>query len=316
MKKTLCAGIDVGGTFVKIGLVASDGKILRKAQIPTHIEGPAEEMLKRTAEAIQEMVFGMPEYELAGAGIGTAGQVDVHKGVLHEAPNMPNWKAVPMAEILNGHLGVPVMVDNDANVAAWGEYGYGAGSGSQSMLMVTLGTGVGGGLVLDGKPYRGVCDAAGEFGHTTLDVNGWVCGCGRKGCVEAYVGTKGIKRQVEEKLKTGRSSSLSKIDPKKLMPVDISQAADAGDELAIEVLHDTGVYLGHGIADAVNLLNLERVVVGGGVAQAGERILGPARETMKTVCLRVPAKVVELVPAELGNDAGMVGAAWMVSASA
>ncbi|HDQ44485.1 MAG TPA: ROK family protein [bacterium] len=310
MKKAMCAGIDVGATYVKIGLVSSGGKIVRKTQIPSKIHAPAAEMLGRTAETIRQMMTE-DGYELAGIGIGTAGQVDVDKGILHEAPNMPDWKEVPVGDILGGHLDMPVVLDNDANVAAWGEYAFGAGRGTRFMLMVTLGTGVGGGMVLDGRPYRGITNAAGEFGHSTLDMDGWVCGCGRRGCVEAYVGTQGFKRQVAEKLKAGRTSLLTRIDPEVLMPVDISRAADEGDALAVEVFRDTGVYLGHAIADVVNLLNLERVVIGGGVAKAGERILGPARETVHAICLRVPSNAVEIVPAQLGNDAGIIGAAWM-----
>lgn len=313
MEKQVFAGIDVGGTFVKIGLVSSDGEIIAKDQIPTRISQQAEDMLLRAAATIKKLSEAHGECTVSGVGIGTAGQVNVEKGILFEAPNMPNWKNVPMSQILSDELSLPVILDNDANVAAWGEFGYGAGTGSRFMLMVTLGTGVGGGLILDGKPFRGASDTAGEFGHNTLDFNGWQCGCGRKGCVEAYVGTKGILRQVREKLAEGYESVLAKIDPDKLAPVDLSVAADNGDELAIEVLAKTGEYLGEGLADMVNLFNLDCVVVGGGVAKAGDRILRPAKATVLKSSLRIPVEVVKIVPAKLGNDAGLVGAAWLAA---
>jgi glucokinase len=270
-------------------------------------------MLKRAAVTIQQLIQNQGECGLKGVGIGTAGSVNVERGILYEAPNMQKWKDQPFGEMLSGELGVPVVVDNDANVAAWGEYAYGAGQGTRHMLLVTLGTGVGGGLVLDGRPYRGAVDAGGEFGHTLIDYNGWMCNCGGKGCVEAYVGTKGILRQVREGLESNPDSLLSKIDPDQMMPVDVSNAADQGDKLALHVLEQTGIYLGYGLANAVNLLNIQRVVVGGGVSKAGDRILKPARETMKANSLRVLAECVDLVPAKLGNSAGLVGAAWLAA---
>jgi glucokinase len=313
MNQIIFAGVDVGGTFVKIGLVTKEGQILAQTQIPTQAEKPAAEMLRRAAATIQQLNQNQDGCELKGAGIGTAGSVNVEKGILYEAPNMQKWKNQPFGEILSGELGVPVVVDNDANVAAWGEYAYGAGQGAKHMLLVTLGTGVGGGLVLDGRPYRGAVDAGGEFGHTLIDYNGWMCSCGCKGCVEAYVGTKGILRQVREGLQSNPGSLLSKIDPDQMMPVDVSNAADQGDELALHVLEQTGIYLGYALANAVNLLNIERVVVGGGVAKAGDRILKPACETMKANSLRVLAEAVDLVSAKLGNSAGLVGAAWLAA---
>jgi glucokinase len=313
MKRKVYAGVDVGGTFVKIGLVTKEGAILAQTQIPTQAEKPAADMLKRAAETIRQLIDQEKNCRLLGAGIGTAGSVNVEKGILHEAPNMQKWKNEPFGEILSGELGVPVVVDNDANVAAWGEYAYGAGQGAKYMLLVTLGTGVGGGLVLDGRPYRGAIDAGGEFGHTLIDYDGWMCGCGCKGCVEAYVGTRGILRQVREGMKSNPDSLLSKIDPDTMMPVDVSNAADQEDALALHVLEQTGIYLGYALANAVNLLNIQRIVVGGGVAKAGDRILKPAFETMKANSLRVPGEIADLVPARLGNSAGLVGAAWLAA---
>lgn len=311
MKEHVYAGVDVGGTFVKIGLVTRDGEILNKTQIPSQIDQPAEKMLVRAAETIQQLQKETKKCKLKGAGIGTAGAVNVDEGILYEAPNMPNWKDEPFGQILSEQLGVPVVLDNDANVAAWGEFAYGAGRGTEYMMMVTLGTGVGGGLVLDSKPYRGASDAGGEFGHVKLDFNGWTCGCGSDGCVEAYVGTRGILRRMREGLQTTPDSLLSKKAPEEIMPVDISRAADEGDSLAIEVFRQTGEYLGYALSNVVNLLNIQRVVVGGGVAKAGNWILKPAYDAMKTYSMRIPGKIVDLVPAELGNSAGLVGAAWL-----
>lgn len=311
MKQPVYAGVDVGGTYVKIGLVTREGEIIRKTQIPSQIHQPAENMLTRAAQTIQQLLREEKSCKLKGAGIGTAGAVNVDEGILYEAPNMPDWKDEPFGRILSELLKVPVVLDNDANVAAWGEYAYGAGRGSRYMLMVTLGTGVGGGLVLDGKPYRGAEDAGGEFGHVKIDFDGWTCGCGSQGCVEAYVGTRGILKRVHTGLVHAPDSLLAKMEPEKIMPVDVSRAADQGDVLAIEVLRQTGEYLGYALSNIVNLLNIQRVVVGGGVAKAGEWILKPAYEAMRTYSMRVPGRIVDLVPAELGNSAGLVGAAWL-----
>jgi len=308
-QNSLFMGVDLGGTFIKFGLISNDGRILQEHQIPTKIEDGVQLVLDHIAEQVNRI---QKSDTIQGMGIGVAGLVNPEKGILCEAPNLPGWVNIPVADELHKRTSFQVAVDNDANVAALGEYAYGAGKGHPNMMMVTLGTGVGSGLILNGKLYQGAGGAAGEFGHISLQKDGPVCGCGRHGCVEAFVGTKGILNRVQEKLNEGFPSVLSQIDPNELAPKDISDAAEKGDEVAITVFREVGEYLGMGLGNVANLLNLSRIVVGGGVAQAGDWILKPARQRMKEVAMTTSGKMIDVVPARLGNKAGILGAARLV----
>jgi len=308
-QKNFFVGVDLGGTFIKFGLVSSDGQIVEEHQIPTQIQDDIPQVLDRIAEQVR--VF-QKSHVIQGIGIGVAGLVNPENGVLFEAPNLQGWINVPVADELQKRTGFSIAVENDANVAALGEYAYGAGKGHPNMMMVTLGTGVGGGLILNGKLYQGAGGTAGEFGHMSLQKDGPVCGCGRRGCVEAFVGTKGILNRVQEKLERGLTSTLNKIDSSALTPKDISEAALKGDDVAVSVFREVGEYLGMGFGNVANLLNLSRIVVGGGVAQAGDLILESARSRMKEVAMTTSGKMIDVVPAILGNKAGILGAARLV----
>lgn len=302
-------GIDLGGTFIKAGLVTESGEVLAEDQIPTEDEAGPGHVLDRIALLVKRL-SELPDKKdrVKGVGVGIPGQVTFETGVVRDPPNLEGWGRVEAKAELEKRLGLSVFVDNDANVAALGEHAFGAGRNTTEMLMVTLGTGVGGGLVLRGEVYRGAVGGAGEFGHMVIQMNGPVCNCGRRGCVEAFVGTAGILRNVREKLESGRDSILKSIDPDSMMPKHVGEAAAEGDAVAIDVLRETGEYLGIGLGSAANLLNLERAVIGGGVAKAGEFILGPARESMKRIAHTVSRESIDLVPAILGNEAGIAGA--------
>lgn len=308
MQSPLYIGIDLGGTDIKGGLVSASGEIVREACIATEKERGAAHVLDRMAQLVQTLRKQSPA-SVAGVGIGVPGQVLVEKGFLVEAPNLACLENLAVAREMRNRIDLPVVLDNDANVAALGEYAFGAGQGARHMMMVTLGTGVGGGLILDGQLFRGAQGGAGEFGHMVVEADGEPCGCGRQGCVEAYVGTWGLLRSVERRLKMKGVSTLSEIPAEKRTPKDISEAADRGDALAQAVLTQAGHMLGVGLGSVANLLNLDRIVVGGGVAGAGERILGPARVALAETALRVSADSVSLVAAALGNRAGLAGAA-------
>ena len=308
MQSPLSIGIDLGGTDIKGGLVSAAGEIVREACISTEKEQGAAHVLDRMAELVRSL-REQATSPVAGVGIGIPGQVLVEEGLLVEAPNLQCLENHFVAKEMTRRIGLPVVLDNDANVAALGEYAFGAGRGARHMLMVTLGTGVGGGLILDGRLFRGAKGGAGEFGHMVVEADGESCGCGRQGCVEAYVGTWGLLRSVERRLKMKGVSTLSEIPPEDRKPKHISEAAEAGDALAQAVLTQAGHMLGVALGSVANLLNLERIVVGGGVAGAGERLLGPARVALSETMLKVSADTVSLVPAELGNRAGLVGAA-------
>jgi glucokinase len=307
--KSFYIGMDLGGTNIKCGLVTGDGVLIQEKRTATEADGGVDHVLGRMEELIRNTAAVRPDSEIRGVGIGMPGLVDAEGGVFIEGPNLKGWTNVNLNERLGGRLGMPICIDNDAHVAALGEFAFGAGRGSTDMLMVTLGTGVGGGLVLNGKLYRGKRNTAGEFGHTTIQMDGPLCNCGRRGCIEAFVGKNGIIRNLIAKLDSGRASSLASKDRNRLEPLDISLAAGKGDGLAVEVLRETGEYLGVGLGNAVNLLNLERIVVGGQVADAGDFILRPARDALDRIALKVPRETVRIVPAELGNSAGIIGAA-------
>lgn len=306
------AGVDLGGTTVKIGLVDKQGNILVENKVPSKSHEGAEQILKNIVHVIQELLKQNSDYILEGVGAGMPGQIDVQKGIILEGVNLFAWRNIPAVAILSHLLNVPVKLDNDANVAALAEYAFGAGQGKDFMLMVTLGTGVGSGFILDGKLYHGSTDIAGEFGHMKIFIDGEPCTCGDYGCLEAYIGTKGLQKQVQKKIKEGCQTSLSQISPNQLMPKDISIAAEAGDEIAKEILQKTGEYLGFALANVNIVLNLSRVVVGGGVANAGECILKPARETLRRRSLSASAETIDVVPASLGEKAGLIGAASLV----
>jgi glucokinase len=306
----LFIGIDLGGTQIKGGLVGGDGRIIADQSVPTGASEPAGHTLGQMASLIRVLMEKAERPKsVAGVGIGLAGQVDHEKGVYVEGPNVPNWKNVPVTREIERIIDLPVVIDNDAHVAALGEYAYGAGRGVAAMLMVTLGTGVGGCVVLDGRLYRGKNNTAGEFGHTTIQHDGPLCACGRRGCVEAFIGTQGILRRTREKLMLDRSSILHGVSPNEMEPRHVGEAAEKGDLAAQAVLRDIGEYLGAGLANVVNLLNIEKAVIGGGVSNAGEWIFQSARERLAKDALKVPGGNVQLVRASLGNLAGIVGAA-------
>ncbi len=308
MSGEVYAGIDLGGTDIKGGLVTTHGEIRARDTLPTQAElGPAG-VLDRMASLVDMLQKKYPDGNVKAVGIGVPGQVIVKKGLLVEAPNLPGWNNILVAEEMFKRIGIPVFLDNDANMAGLGEYSYGAGKGCREMLMVTLGTGVGGGLILSGTVYRGASGGAGEFGHMIVCRDGELCTCGRKGCLEAYIGTRGILRTLREKLVV-EESSLGDIPPEEVTPRDISRAAEAGDKTAKAVLEEAGRWLGVAVGSVANLLNLERAVIGGGVAAAGEFILSPAREAAAETTLKVSRAALEIVPASLGNAAGLCGAA-------
>jgi len=307
-KNEIFAGIDLGGTNIKACLLTREGEIVAERIVGCEKEGRVDHVLDRISDLINKLCSSAG-CRVSCVGIGVAGLVDAEKAVLLEAPNLPGWRDVEVGCELKRRLNLPIKMDNDANVAALGEYMFGSGSGVKNMMMVTLGTGVGGGLILEGKIYRGSSGSAGEFGHMTIDPNGPICSCGRRGCIEAYIGTRGILRRTKECLSKGSSSLLSGIREEEMTPKHISEAAEKGDEVAIEILRKTGYYLGVGIGNVSNLLNLEMAVIGGGVSNAGELILGPAREKTMDVALEIPGRVIEIKSAQLGEKAGMVGAA-------
>lgn len=307
-------GIDIGGTAIKIAVLWSDGRVVRSDRVPTEAQAGPEAAVRRVIACIESLLAAesIDRSEMRAIGIDSAGIVDSARNVVLEAPNLRGWEEAPVAEEIGRHFGVPAFLENDVNAMAYGEWRCGAGRGVRHLVCLTLGTGVGGGLVLDGALYRGAHGAAGEIGHMSLDRNGPECACGSHGCLERYVGAQYIVARAHEFLQRDRTESrLRDFAPASLTARHVGEAAQAGDATARGVLAETGRWLGVGLAGVVNLLDPERIVIGGGVARAGAPLFDPARAMMRERAMGVPAAAVEVVPAALGDDAAVVGAALL-----
>lgn len=309
-----CVGVDLGGTNITIALVDLKGKIKNKVKISTQADKNAGFVIKTIIENIRVLIRDVRFSQLVGIGIGAAGQIDHTRGVIQFSPNL-HWRNVPIVKEIKKEFNLPVYIDNDANVACYGEFLFGAGRGAQNILCVTLGTGVGGGIIINSKIYRGAGGGAGEIGHITVESKGRKCNCGNHGCMEAYVGAPHIRERCIEKIKTGRKSIITKIvegSLSKITPKVLEEAAFYKDKLALEIWQETGMYLGVGLASLINIFNPEKIIIGGGVANAGTLISGPMLKTIKERALAVSLQDVKIVRAKLGEEAGVIGAAMLV----
>ncbi len=304
-------GVDVGGTNLKVAALWSDGTVIRSLSIPTHADAGPEQGCTRLVETIGALLReeGIGAGEMHAIGLDCAGLVDPARNLVVDSPNLRRWEGFPLAQRLETAFGVPTYLENDVNAMAYGEWRLGAGRGTRHMLCLALGTGVGGGLILDGRLYRGARGAGGELGHTTLDMHGPQCSCPNRGCLERHIGAEAIVERARHFLATSdQPSSMRALPDHELTPGALSAAAAEGDALAARVLEVTGELLGQGLVSLVNIFDPERIVVGGGVAQAGERLFGPARRIVRERAMSVPRAQVEIVGAELGSDGGLVGA--------
>ncbi len=306
----LALGIDVGGTKVAAGVVDEDGTILARTRRPTPSTSPAE-VERAIAEVVAEL---RQDYDVSLVGIGAAGFIDAEGSTVLFAPNLA-WRNEPLRKEVSELIGLPVTVENDANAMAWGEYRFGAGVGEENLVCVTVGTGIGGGIVLSGKLFRGRHGIAGEFGHTQVVPDGRRCGCGLRGCWEQYCSGRALLHEAREiadvdKRFGARLLELGEGRPEGIRAEDVTLAAREGDPAALACFEEIGRYLGQGLADVSAILDPGRIVVGGGVADAGELLLGPAREVFEAQLTGSGHRPVpDIVLAALGNDAGLVGAA-------
>ena len=305
-------GIDVGGTNLKAGLVREDGQILAVERTPLAFENP--EQFARTLAQLGQSVLhqaGIPASDVVSAGIGIPGAVA--GGDILYTCNIP-LRDVPLSRLVRQHLDVPVLLENDANCAAVGEWLCGAGRGTQQFIVVTLGTGVGGGLILNGKLYSG-SGMVGEVGHMVIQHGGAPCNCGRRGCWEAYASATGLIRMTREAMEAHPESLLHTVAAQSGC-VEGRTAFDAavqGDETALALCRDYVSYLAAGVTNLINILQPEAVAIGGGVAAAPDGLLlTPLREIVERECYpRHTGQIPRIVRAELGNDAGIIGAALL-----
>lgn len=301
-------GIDIGGTNLKAAIVSSEGAVAAFDVTPWSA-GEPEEAVSLIRGQRDRLVAEAGPRVLSACGCGCAGLVDRERGTVHASPNLPTWRDVKLARALEEALGLPTVVENDANAAAYAEYTVGAARGAVNAVLLTLGTGVGGGIVLGGELYRGSHGGAGEVGHTAVTLDGPSCPCGSVGCLERLVNAESIVRRAASLLDAGRPSSLR--DSGRLTAKDVGDAARAGDSVATEAVAAAGRVLGVGLANVVQLLDPDVIVIGGGVAEIGEPLLGPAREELAARVASYHAAVARIVPAELGEVAGVVGAALL-----
>lgn len=314
--RTWTVGVDFGGTAVKIGLVDARGCVTATSQLASQLMArPAEFVsgLGRAVEALTASV-GIRPSRLLGIGVGAPGPVDAQRGVVRSLVNVPGWRDVPLRERLERRLGCRCAVENDANLFALGEWRYGAGRDARQLIGLTLGTGVGGGLIFDGALFRGAAGAAGEIGHMVIDPHGSRCACGARGCLEAHVGTAALVRLARRAIRRGRGPlrALARDARGTITPALISEAARRGDPSATKIWEAVGGWLGLGLASLVNVLDPDRIVIGGGVANAWRWFAPRLLQTVREQAMPVSAARVRIVRAQLGERAGIVGAAVLI----
>lgn len=311
-------GIDVGGTNVKIALVDENGKIIYSNSVPTYAKMGYEYTVNNIKQAIKDL---MKETEtqpkdIQGIGFDFPGQVDYKTGVVKLAPNIPGWVNVPIAQMIEEEFHIPTKIDNDVRCAALGEMLFGAGRGCENFVCITVGTGIGSGLVVNGQIVRGASNAAGELGHIKLQMkDGPICGCGDTGCLEAFASGPSIVAMAQDYIKGGKSTKFREMaaaEGGEITPYMVAKAAEAGDPVAKRIFEIVGEYIGIGLTSVINLLNPEKVIIGGGVAEAGDLLFDPIRKTIKERAMVVAGEAVEIVPAQLGNSAGVIGASMLV----
>ena len=316
MKHSFVLGVDFGGTTIKVGLVDASGRVVRRRTV-TSLEAGTPRRFVETVSAVADALVrsvGAARSALRGVGIGAPGVVDARRGIVRALVNIHGWHDVPLARRFEQHLRRPCLIENDANLFALGEWRFGAGRGSRQLVGLTLGTGVGGGLVFDGCVYRGTSGAAGELGHMAITRSGRRCGCGRQGCLEAHIGTAAVLSYGRRALRQGAEplGRLVREAQGRLSPALISQAARQGDRYARHIWHIVGEALGAGLANVINLLNPDRIVIGGGVSKAWSLFHPSLIATVRSQAMKIPARAVSIRPAQLGDRAGIVGAAVLV----
>ncbi|MCK5534117.1 ROK family protein [bacterium] len=313
MKKKYTIGVDLGGTNIKVALVDNQGNIINKIKAPTRVVDGPDKIIDRVIILITELMKSVSPDKLNGIGIGAAGEVDHQEGKIWFSPNL-FWKNVPLVAKIKKKINLPVILENDANAAAWYMHQLGPAKGVDNLICVTLGTGVGGGIIINNKIYHGWKGKAGEIGHMTLFSKGLKCNCGNYGCLERYVGASYIVERAVKKIKKGEKSIIKdKVsgDWSKVTPRLLEKAARQGDKLSKEIWAETGEYLGIILASVSTLLDLEMIVICGGISKAGEVLFDSLKDTLKKRVFGKSPGMVRLVHGKLKEDAGVIGASLL-----
>lgn len=312
----IAIGVDIGGTSIKGALVNEKGQIIDRFSMKVSKSNSALEEINKLCDIINDTIKrNKLDEPISGIGIGIPGILDMDQGIVILSPNLPTWSNFNIKEAIEKRTGIEVIINNDANVAALGEAKFGSGSNYSNSLMITLGTGVGGGIIIDGKLYDGNKHQGAELGHSLLVLNGRQCGCGRKGCLEAYASATGLVRSTKEAMEEHKESLLWDVE-KEHGGIDAQVAfiaANRGDLVALTVVNQYVMYLSEGLIDYCNIFRPEVIILSGGVANEGENLFSRVRAYLKehTYGMRGSPKV-EVVPASLGYDSGKIGAACLV----
>jgi glucokinase len=310
-------GVDLGGTNIVAGALAEDGSVVIALRSePTRADQGAEAVIDRIARMVDTVIAetiaqtGARRSEFVGVGVGAPGPLDRESGVVITTPNL-GWTNFPLRDTIAERTGLATRIDNDANCATLGEWWLGAARGGTNVVGMTIGTGIGGGLILNGRLYHGSSDAAGEIGHTTIDVNGRRCKCGNYGCLEAYASGPSIAERAREALAGADGSLLLKLaggQLERITAATVYEASTLGDEVAQEVVRETAHLLGVGVANLLNIFNPDVVVIAGGVTQAGDSLFEPLRREVRKRAFRPAVEACRIVPGQLTGSAGVVGA--------
>jgi glucokinase len=314
MKKFI--GCDLGGTNLRAAVVdVESGDVLHLEIIPTLAREMHEAVMHRMSDLVLHVLqlAGLDKDDIGGIGIGVPGVVDLEKGETLFLPNLPGtWPHIPLADTITRHTGIPTVLLNDVRSITNGEWRFGAGRGVDTLAVFAIGTGIGGGLVINGQLHLGLGGTGGELGHTMIDFNGPVCGCGNNGCLEAYASGPAIAAMGMKAVSQGRTTKIAELcgyDLNRITPKLIANAAQAGDEIAKDIYEKAGFYIGIAAASVCASIGPRRIIIGGGVAKAGALLLDPIRRTVRQRVHVMPVEQVEIVPSQLGDNAGIIGVA-------
>ena len=308
----LFAGIDLGGTKILVLIADASGHVLGSARVATLASQGPEPVFGRIADAVREAAAdaAVAVADVQVAGVSAPGPIDLEEGIITDPPNLPGWHNVPLARILHDRLGMRVYLENDANAAGVGEHQFGAGRGFRHMIYVTISTGIGGGIIIDNELYIGTSGAAGEVGHIGVAASGPTCGAGHVGCLEAFASGTAIAARAREAIAQGRMPRTARIAEHNppLSAETVYLAAEQGEAEAAEIIAAAGRYLGIGLASLVNVFNPQAIVLGGGLTNMGDAIMGPAVETARTRSFAQSFMDVRIIEGELGDRAAALGA--------
>ena len=313
MKNRICVGVDLGGANLKMASVSEDGAVLKKISVPTEAAKGVDAVLNQIADEALELIATSPGHNsVCCMGVGCPGPLNSNEGIVYHAPNL-NWRSIKARDILREKIGIPVALNNDANCAAWGEYFAGAGRGSQTLVVMTLGTGIGGGVIINGRLFKGACDSAGEIGHMTIDYDSSLPYIVNQGGLEHLASATATARFAWMAIEAGEKTSLARWedDIESLTAKDIYDAANDGDAVAARIMNDVGRYLGIGVANIINVFNPDRIVFTGGMTASWDRLHGPMMQEVHRRAFTRSTEAVQIMPGDLWQDAGLIGAAGL-----